>query len=238
MFQNLPVVTKNLIIINVILFIASQLIPNVDLWFSGFYFQSGFFRPWQIITHMFMHGSISHIFFNMFALYMFGSALEYQWGPKRFLNYYLLCGLGAFGLHEFINYIEISRMMAAMPAESVQQVLLEGFKALEQGMNFSNLDEANLNYAIHWNPVVGASGCVFGLLTGYGVLYPNRQLMLLFPPIPIKAKWLVIGYGAIELMLAFQNNPNDHVAHFAHLGGMIVGYIILKIWQSQGKLYS
>jgi membrane associated rhomboid family serine protease len=237
MFQQLPIVTKNLIIINVILFFASQMIPDIDVWLSGFYFQSGYFRPWQIVSHMFMHSGLSHIFFNMFALFMFGSALEHVWGPKRFLNFYLLTGLGAFGLHEFIQYLEIAKMMAAMPAQSVQEVMVQGFDAISQGMNFTNPEQAKLNMAIHLSPVVGASGCVFGLLTGYGMLYPNRELMLLFPPIPIKAKWFVLGYGAIELLFAFQNNPNDNVAHFAHLGGMLVGYVILKIWQSQGKLY-
>lgn len=238
MFQNLPVVTKNLIIINIILFIASQAMPDLQVWLSGFYIQGGYFKPWQIVTHMFMHANVGHIFMNMFALYMFGSALELQWGAKRFLNYYLLCGLGAFGLHEFIHYMEVTKLMAALPPEQLQDVILNGFDAVKQGMNFTNVEMARLNEAINVSSVVGASGCVFGLLTGYGVLYPNRQLMLLFPPMPIKAKWLVIGYGAIELLQAFQNNPSDNVAHFAHLGGMVIGYVILKIWQSQGKLYS
>lgn len=238
MLQRLPVVTKNLLIINVLMFFASQVLPpSFATTMTGYYFQSENFRPWQIATHMFMHGNLMHIFFNMFGVYMFGQVLEHYWGPKRFLNFYLLCGLGAFGLHQFINYIEIHNMMAEMPTDMVREVFMNGNSALIEGKNYTNAQAANLNLSLNIG-MVGASGCLFGLLLAYGMMFPNSELFLMFIPFPIKAKWFVLGYGAIELILAFRNSPGDNVAHFAHIGGMIVGYIIVKIWQKQGKLYS
>jgi len=238
MLERLPIVTKNILIINVLLFLACQVLPEqFETALTGYYFQSENFRPWQIITHMFMHGSVTHIFFNMFGVYMFGSALEHYWGAKRFLNYYLLCGLGAFALHQFISYLEIQKMISQLPSDLVREVFMNGNAALQEGKNYTNEVAANLNLALNIG-LVGASGCLFGLLLAYGVMFPNSELMLMFIPVPIKAKWFVLGYGAIELMLAFRNAPGDNVAHFAHLGGMIFGYIIIKIWQKQGKLYS
>jgi membrane associated rhomboid family serine protease len=139
---------------------------------------------------MFMHGSFWHLFFNMFALWMFGVELEHVWGPRRFLVYYLACGLGAAALHFLLSSVAI----------------------------------------------IGASGAVFGILLAYGFMFPNRQLMLLFPPIPLKAKYFVIGYGLIELLSGF-NGSSDGIAHFAHLGGMAVGLVLLLIWRKQGRLY-
>lgn len=238
MLERLPVVTKNILIINVLIFLACQVMPPAfDTALTGYYFQSENFRPWQVITHMFMHGSVMHIFFNMFGVYMFGSVLEQYWGPKRFLNYYLLCGLGAFGLHQFISYLEIQDMISELPSDLVREVYMNGNAALMESKNYTNTVAANLNLALNTG-LVGASGCLFGLLLAYGVMFPNAELMLMFIPVPIKAKWFVLGYGAIELMLAFRNAPGDNVAHFAHLGGMIFGYIIIKYWQKKGKLYS
>ncbi|HEY8404847.1 MAG TPA: rhomboid family intramembrane serine protease [Flavobacteriales bacterium] len=238
MLERLPVVTKNLLIINVLMFLASQVLPETfSLNMTGYFFQSENFRPWQIITHMFMHGNVMHIFFNMFGVYMFGATLEHYWGPKRFLNYYLLCGIGAFGLHQLITYIEVQQLSAALPNDLLKQVYLIGNEALMEGKNFTNPTAANLNIALNVG-LVGASGCLFGLLLAYGMMFPNAELFLMFIPVPIKAKWFVIGYGAVELMLALRNAPGDNVAHYAHLGGMIFGYIILKYWQKKGKLYS
>jgi len=237
MLTKLPIVTKNIIIICVLLFFACQVFPVLERPLTGYYFRSENFRPWQIITHMFMHGSLAHIFMNMFGLYMFGAVLENYWGPKKFLNYYLLCGLGAFGLHELINYLEIQRMMAQLPAESLNEVLKNGNSVLMEGKNYTNEIAASLNIAINGG-LVGASGCLFGLLLAYGMMFPNSELMFMFIPVPIKAKWFVLGYGIIELYNALQNAADDNVAHYAHLGGMIFGFIILKVWQKQGKLYS
>ncbi len=237
MFQNIPAVTKNLLIINVILFLACQAFPALDLPLTGYYFQSENFKIWQVISHMFMHGGVTHLFMNMFALYMFGSVLEKYWGAAKFLNYYILCGLGAFGLHQFITYLEVQKLISALPTNLAAEVFNNGYDALLQGKNYSNTDAANLNLLLNVG-LVGASGCVFGLLLAFGMMFPNTELMMMFLPIPIKAKWFVLGYGVIEFLQAFANREGDNVAHFAHLGGMLFGYIILKIWQTRGKLYS
>ena len=216
-------VIKNLIIINVIFYLATIVIgsggvlplPYLTEQFGAFYPGSPMFRPWQIITHMFMHShtGITHIFFNMFALYMFGVALERVWGSKRFLIYYLACGLGGFFLHELVNAIEIFNLTGQI------------FPSTDA---FNDPQEALQYYYI---PVVGASGAVFGILLGFGMLFPNTQIFLLFPPIPIKAKVFVFIYGAIELFSAF-GSSGSNIAHFAHLGGMLFGYLLLKKWQS------
>jgi membrane associated rhomboid family serine protease len=237
MFNQLPVVTKNIIIINILVFLGCEAIPLLQEPLTGYYFASESFRVWQIITHMFMHGGIAHLFMNMFGVYMFGALLESYWGPKKFLNYYLVCGLGAFALHQFISYLEIQHLMAQLPSELLQEVLNNGRAALAENKNFVDSDAARLNLSINVG-LVGASGCLFGLLIAYGMLFPNSELMLLFIPFPIKARYFVIGYGVIELLLALANRTGDNVAHYAHLGGMIVGYAILKYWQKQGKLYS
>ncbi len=242
MFNQLTPVVKNLIIINVLMYLACAVIPGLHEMAAGYYYQSPLFRPWQILTHMFTHaslrsGNIMHIFFNMYALFLFGSAIERVWGAKRFLIYYLLTGLGAFFLHELINHIEIQRLIASLDPEAVRYVFENGVEVLQTNKQF-RLDEMNqLNYALNIG-VVGASGCVFGVLLAFGMLFPNTELMLLFPPIPLKAKWLVIIYGALELFLALQNNPGDNVAHYAHIGGMLFGYVILKFWQKRdGSFY-
>jgi len=223
MFNNLPTVTKNILLINIVLFLGCEAIPALKEPLTGYYFESESFRIWQIITHMFMHGGLGHLFMNMFGVYMFGALLESYWGAKKFLNYYLICGLGAFGLHQLISYLEIQHLMSEMPAV--------------ESKNFVDHNAAQLNLAINVG-LVGASGCLFGLLIAYGMLFPNSELMLLFLPFPVKARYFVIGYGAIELLLALANRQGDNVAHYAHIGGMLIGYILLKYWQKQGRLYS
>ena len=229
MLQNTTVVVRNLIIINVLFFGASMLLGNemAITWLAGTYPGSPFFMPWQIITHMFMHGGLTHLFFNMFALYMFGSQLERLWGPKRFLNYYVISGLGGFFLHELFIGLEFYNTLGTF------------FPLREQLVPAGVSDRIAVRYIeAAYGRVVGASGAVFGILLAFGMLFPNTRLMLLFPPIPIKAKYFVIGYGLIELSLAFQNGSGDNVAHFAHLGGMLFGYILLKQWQKdRGSFY-
>ena len=209
MLQNTPQVVKNLIILNVIMYVVSGLMGDAAVpLLAGTYPGSPFFQPWQVVTHMFMHGDLGHIFFNMFALFMFGSQLERVWGPQRFLTYYVVCGLGAFALHELVVGLQFFSDYGTF------------FPAAEQFVspNASPLQKARVMEMVYGR-VVGASGAVFGLLLAFGMLFPNTQLMLLFPPIPIRAKYFVMGYGAIELLLALQNSPGDNVAHFAHLGG-------------------
>jgi len=229
MLQNAPQVFKNLIIINVIFFVASMLLGQEQAvtWLAGTYPGSPFFQPWQIITHMFMHGGLGHLFFNMFALYMFGSQLERLWGPKRFLNYYIISGLGGFFLHEFFIGLDFYQTYGTFfPSRS---------QLVPSGM--SDMQAVYILEAT-FGRVVGASGAVFGILLAFGLLFPNTRLMLLFPPIPIKAKYFVMGYGLIELGLALDNGSGDNVAHFAHLGGMLFGYILLKRWQKErGTFY-
>jgi membrane associated rhomboid family serine protease len=237
MLNQLPVVTKNILIINILLYLGCEAIPVLKEPLTGYYFESESFRFWQIITHMFMHGGITHLFMNMFGVYMFGALLESYWGAKKFLNYYLICGLGAFVLHQFISYIEIHRLISQMPSELVTEVLANGRQALMESKNFVDHNAAQLNLAMNVG-LVGASGCLFGLLIAYGMLFPNSELMLLFLPFPVKARYFVIGYGAIELLLALANRQGDNVAHYAHIGGMLIGFVILKYWQKQGKLYS
>jgi membrane associated rhomboid family serine protease len=229
MFNQLTPVVKNLLIINVLVFLASEAMPMLQPVLSGFYFESNQFRPWQLVTHMFMHGGFTHIFFNMYALFLFGSILERQWGARRFLIYYLVCGLGAFGLHEFVNFLEIRELMKVLSNEQLQLVIEEGYEVLISGKNYSDGAMGSLNLAINI-PVVGASGAVFGLLLAFGMLFPDIRLQLLFPPVALKAKWFVLIYGAIELLLAIGNMPGDSIAHYAHLGGMLFGYLMLKFW--------
>lgn len=229
MLQNAPQVVKNLIIINVLFFVASMLVgeDRAVTWLAGTYPGSPFFQPWQIITHMFMHGGLGHLFFNMFALYMFGSQLERLWGPQRFLNYYIISGLGGFFLHEFFIGLDFYQTYGTFFPDRAQLVP-------------SGMTDRQAVYILEstFGRVVGASGAVFGILLAFGLLFPNTRLMLLFPPIPIKAKYFVTGYGLIELGLALENGSGDNVAHFAHLGGMLFGYILLKRWQKErGTFY-
>lgn len=230
MFNQIPPVTKNILLINVIVFLACMAIPALEPVLSGFYFESNQFRPWQVITHMFMHGGIAHIFFNMYALYIFGQSLEHYWGPRRFLTYYMVCGVGAFFLHEFVNYMEVRSLMAAAPAEGVRDVFENGFDALLSQRNYVDQVLARLNLAIN-TPMVGASGAVFGVLLAFGMMFPNTRLMLLFPPVELRAKWFVVIYGLIELFLAVRNAPGDMIAHYAHIGGMLFGFLLLKYWR-------
>lgn len=226
--QPMTPVVKNLIIINVIFYLATQVIgqggvlplPYLTEQFGAFYPSSPMFKPWQVVTHMFMHSHVGlmHIFFNMFALYMFGTALERVWGARRFLIYYFVCGLGAFFLHQLVNGFEI-------------------YSLTEQFFpNASAFPNDDTRYMYYYIPVVGASGAVFGLLLGFGMLFPNTRIMLLFPPIPIKAKWFVFIFGALELFLAFSNSGSN-IAHFAHLGGMVFGYLLLKHWQKSRDVF-
>ena len=205
MINRMTPVVKNLVIINVLVFLAQSAMPGLQPLLMGHYPLGANFEPWQVITHMFMHGSLTHIFFNMFALVVFGSALERAWGSKRFLQYYMLCGIGAFFMYEATVGYEILKLTESLSYDGVA------------------------------GRVVGASGCVYGLLLGFGMLFPNTELILLFPPIPIKAKYFVIIYGLIELSLAMSNSPGDNVAHVAHLGGMLFGFLLIKQWQKNRK---
>jgi len=262
LFGNLPPVIKNLLIINILLFLADMALPTIGIDITRFLalhnIQSEYFRPFQFVTHMFMHGGLTHIFFNMFALVMFGRMLEMVWGAKRFLIFYFVTGLGAAALHSAVNFISLSGMQTAITAfnntpspELFLTFIREYLPNASAGVNdFISSYSSNPNqhsytqeamlimdkvYTMNLNiPTVGASGAVFGVLLAFGMLFPNTQLMLLFPPIPIKAKYFVLIYGAIELFAAVIPQPGDNVAHFAHLGGMIFGFFLIKYWNNKG----
>lgn len=237
-FSALPPVVKNLIIINILLLVitwTAQSVLGYDLTsVLGLYFpKSEMFRPFQILTHMFMHAGIWHLFFNMFALYMFGGILENVWGPKRFFIYYMVCGLGAALVHESVIAIQYFKVINTISPDQLQLVLADGAMVLSEGKQYADAAMKNLQMIMNV-PTVGASGAIFGVLLAFGVLFPNTQLMLLFPPIPIKAKYFVLGYGAIELYMAV-TQPGSNIAHAAHLGGMLFGYILIRYWRKTSK---
>lgn len=232
--MGLPPVVKNIILINILMLLVTFVVKNImgiDLTgVLGLYFpKSEHFMPLQIITHMFMHGGLMHLFFNMFALYMFGGILENVWGPKRFFVYYMVCGLGAALVHESVIAIQYSKLIGSLGPDQLQLVLNDGNAYFNEGRVFADEGMKSLQMLLNI-PTVGASGAVFGILLAFGVLFPNTQLMLLFPPIPIKAKYFVLGYGALELYLAFAQ-PGSNIAHAAHLGGMLFGYILIRYWR-------
>jgi len=235
-FGNMPEVVKNLLIINGLFFLATVAMQPQGLDLSrilgAFYWDSEHFRVWQIITHMFMHGSFMHILFNMFALWMFGSAIERIWGAKKFLTYYLITGFGAFILHYAVVAFQVQQLIPEVSPEMLRDIRLNGLDILMRNQNYTDPTFAKLNL-LYNIPVVGASGAVFGILLAFGMMFPNTRLMLLFFPVPIKAKYFVIGYGAIELFSGIANRPGDNVAHFAHLGGMLFGYILIKYWNNK-----
>ena len=233
-FFALPPVVKNIILINVIMLLADFTVRSVFgmelTMILGLYFpKSDQFMPLQIVTHMFMHGSFWHLFFNMYALYIFGQVLEQVWGPKRFFIYYMVCGLGAAFVHETVILLQYERALSFVSPDQLELVLNEGTAYFREGKVFTDENMKSLQLMLN-TPTVGASGAVFGILLAFGVLFPNTQLMLLIPPIPIKAKYFVLIYGAIELYLAF-SNPGSNIAHAAHLGGMLFGYILIRYWR-------
>jgi len=237
-FAGLPPIVKNIIILNVVMLLltfALKAVWGTDLnSILGLYFpESDHFRSWQIVTHMFMHGGFIHLFFNMFALFMFGGVLERVWGPQRFLIYYLITGLGAAFTHEMVMWLQYTKSMAALSPEELQHIYDSGLEVLRSGQAYTDNAAQTLNTVLN-TPTVGASGAVFGVLLAFGMLFPNTQLMLIFPPIPIKAKYFVLAYGAIELYLAV-TSPGSNIAHAAHLGGMIFGYLLIRYWRKTTK---
>jgi len=238
-FNILPPVVKNLLIINGLFFLATMALGRygIDLveLLGLFIPQSEYFRPHQLVSYIFMHGGMNHIFFNMFALWMFGNAIENYWGGKRFLIYYMVTGLGAGFIHLGVMEIQLFSVLKELSFEQIEMVKNEGSAVLQAGQNYSESALAQLNLLLN-TPTVGASGSVFGLLLAFGMMFPNAQIYLYFL-FPIKAKYFVIGYGLIELFSGISNRAGDNVAHFAHLGGMIFGFILIKFWQKKGSRF-
>ncbi len=219
-FQNTTPIVLNLIIINVLVYFAQVAFGGMvetnkvtDL-FALHHYKSEVFRPYQLVTHMFMHGGIFHIIFNMLALWMFGSVIEKAWGPKRFLIFYLVCGLGA-GLAQMGSYVH----------------------------DFWQIDHANIDIelynqyqnALRQNCTVGASGAIMGVLAAFGYLFPNTQLFIMPIPFPVKAKWAILGFIALDIFGGVVQVQGDNIAHFAHVGGALIGFIIVFYWNKTNK---
>ncbi len=275
-FRLLTPVVKNLLIINVLMFIGTWVFASsfgIDLTrLLGLHYPTApDFKVWQFVTYMFMHGGFAHIFFNMFALWMFGNVLENVWGPKRFLTFYMVTGIGA-GLTYiiWIHYAmapEMSLINNVISSPTVDNLanliahhrfmvneysghIWSDFLAFEQSVKAFQLNPSNniaaqnivtflseyRNYFLNQHVVVGASGAIFGLLLAFGMMFPNSLIYVYFA-IPVKAKYFVIIYGALELFSGVYNRPGDNVAHFAHLGGMIFGYLLIRYWKKRGMLY-
>lgn len=236
--SNLPEVVKNLLIVNALMllamFVAYQSGVDLASILGLHHWSSDQFMPHQLITYMFMHGGFAHLFFNMFALWMFGQILENVWGPKRFLIYYMITGIGAGIIQMIVTEIRIQSLISDIDPQLYEMVIREGLEIRKSGQNFVDPIAREVNNLINTS-TVGASGAVFGILLAFGMLFPNARLMLLIPPVPIKAKYMVMIYGALELYLGISNNPADNVAHFAHLGGMLFGFILIKMWKSDNN---
>lgn len=260
-YQNLPTVIKNLLIINVLVFLAQNTIGrsgaiNMEDLFGLHHVKSPLFQPWQIITHLFLHGGFWHIASNMFALWMFGSELEDLWGPKRFLTFYFLCGIGAaliqllwlwFEWHDlvnqfyalklhptgdafisFYNHFGLNRNQEAVFA--LQNYLTNGGNSESNVMQYVS----GFTYSVLSEPTIGASGAIFGILAAYIYLFPNRELYFYFF-IPVKAKWIGLFYFGYEVYSAFQNSATDNIAHWAHIGGGLVGFLLVLTWNSRNR---
>lgn len=243
-FLDLPPVTKNLLIINIIVYLFMALLPRVEAaieqYGALYYFTSDQFRPWQLVTYMFIHANFMHIFFNMFSLWMFGVIVERTLGSQKFLVYYISCGLGAALIQEGVFALMISHYAGLFENGDALCALLSNSRVtfgqlLDIGVSPNEPAVASLAGLYH-SPTVGASGAIYGVLVAFGFLYPHMRIYLLFPPIPLKARTAVIVFAAIELLLGIYNSQADTVAHFAHLGGMLIGILILFWWKKSGTL--
>jgi membrane associated rhomboid family serine protease len=215
--SNIPTATRNIIFINILVMIMTSL--NGD-WmyrnFALFYPTSPFFHWWQPVTHMFMHGGFWHLFFNMYTLYFFGRVLEERWGARKFLIFYFVTGLGAALIHTGVEWLQMNTWMSQVADGSL-------------------IAQSKI-HALKMTPTVGASGAIYGVLMGFAMLYPDAILSLVFPPVSMKAKWFVLIFGAIELLTGV-SGVGGGVAHFAHLGGLIFGYLLIMYWKKKHTLY-
>lgn len=217
----MPTVTKNLIIINILCFLGNIVAQRYGFELNEYlglhFFLAEDFNLAQLFTYMFMHANFQHIFFNMFAVWMFGRVLEQAWGPRRFLFYYIVCGIGAGLVQELVQYIHYVTELSMYDSVNMGGTIIP----MAQYLNYMT--------------TVGASGAVFAILLAFGMLFPNQQLFIFPLPVPIKAKYFVIGYAVIELALGISNNASDNVAHFAHLGGMIFGLVLILYWKKKDR---
>lgn len=235
----MPPVTKNLLIINTLIYLVCAILPRlgnaVDEYGALYYFTSDQFMPFQLVSYMFIHGSFMHLFFNMFTLWMFGEIIERSMGSMRFLIYYISCGLGAAFIQEGVFALMINHYASLFDNGDALCSLLS-----HTSVPYSSIFDLGISpddpavrhiFGLYHSPTVGASGAIYGILLAFGFLFPQLRIYLLFPPIPMKARTAVIVFAAIELALGIYNSQADTVAHFAHLGGMIVGLLILLWWR-------
>ena len=219
--NSIPTVTKNLLIINVLLFLITLVLEGYDIDLADYLglhlFLADNFNAAQLITYMFMHANFAHIFFNMFAVWMFGRILEQVWGPRRFLFFYLVCGIGAGLIQEVVQYVFYLQELAP-------------YSGVNTGYSIIPMEEY-----LNMMTTVGASGAVYGILLAFGMLFPNERMFIFPLPMPIKAKYFVIGYALIELFAGISNSSGDNVAHFAHLGGMLFGFILIMYWKKTNR---
>ncbi|GAA4373212.1 rhomboid family intramembrane serine protease [Hymenobacter koreensis] len=259
---NLTPMVRNLLFLNLgMMLLTSAFMPNLMGWLALYPVQSELFQPFQFITYMFLHGGLMHIFGNMFGLISFGPMLEQRWGAQRFLMFWMICGVGAGLLYTGIRYYEVNQMnndrqafrKAPSPVRLVDYYedhasMYRGYEELARAMKSDPTNAGYIDAAVKSVdgayqdalrvPMVGASGAIFGILLAFAYLFPNTELMLLFFPFPIKAKYFVTLYGIYELYAGVQRNPGDNVAHFAHLGGMLFGFLLLKYWEkNQSRFY-
>lgn len=232
--NNLTPVAKNLLIINVICFIGTIIFANSSRLLGVYYPDSPFFHIWQPISYMFIHGGFSHLFFNMFALVMFGPIIEQRFGSKRFLNFYLVTALGALVLQYGVQAIEIYRIIGT-PFASDYISLDLALNRISSSLPLSG-DQLSTLGSIYATPMVGASGAIFGLLLAFAYFYPNMPLYFMFIPVPIKAKYFVGAYILIEIVMGF-NNSGSSIAHLAHVGGALFGYLMIKVWGYRKGFY-
>lgn len=242
-FNNDVPVVKNIIVINVLFWLATLKFPFLDNYLGMHYWASSEFNIFQLVSYLFMHADFNHLFFNMFAVFMFGVVIERVWGSKRFLLYYLVTGIGAAIVQQIVWAIEYQSLISALMSGNVEQLIgqentLRRFFSYHSIELLSALDMNQMGNKIANSLVtIGASGAVFGILLAFGWLFPEARLMMIFIPIPIKARIFVALYAIAELFLGVAKLSNDNVAHFAHLGGMIFGAILILYWKKKGKLF-
>ncbi len=247
MFKNLPVVTRNLIIINIALFLLTTILSSagiieLDVLLGSYYPESVNFKFWQPFTHMFIHAGISHLLFNMFALFMFGATIEHLIGTKRFLILYFVAGMGSFLLFNVQSYFMIEPLKDAVfnlglaPEQINALIKLDNFGNATVPAFFNTVTEVSALVQTYITPMVGASGAIYGILIAFGMFYPNAELMFFFIPKPVKAKYFIPGIILVEIVLGLLNLSWNPIAHFAHLGGAAAGFLLILYWRKSGQI--
>ena len=227
MFRNIPIVTRNLLIINVLVYLLASVVElggkSLTDWGALHFFMASDFHVYQFITYQFLHGGFTHLFFNMFALWMFGCVIENVWGPKKFIFYYIFCGVGAGLCQEMVQYISFAADgLTSLDPAQILNVNGQRLMTVDQIMNLSS--------------TIGASGAVYGILLAFGMTFPNERIFIFPLPIPIKAKWFVAIYAIIEFVSAM-SSVGDGVAHMAHIGGMLFGFLLILYWRKRPNSY-